>query len=104
MNSLRELDPQRTPARRAGALPRAEALPALVTREVPGNPAGAVRIREADSARQVYELWHTAGVLPGSCRGPAGVLPRRRGAVRAVDADRVERTGNGGRGCTAWVN
>jgi hypothetical protein len=64
MNALRELDPQRTPARCAGALPRVESLPDPADREVPGNPASAARIREADAARQVYELWHTAGILP----------------------------------------
>ena len=64
MNDLREFDPWRIVARRAGATACAEAFPDLMTRAAPGNPARAARVREAGKARQVYELWDTARVPP----------------------------------------
>ena len=77
MDHLRELNPLRTVTRhavrrRAGALPRLSALPGLVTREAPGNPAGAAGVREADTARPVFELWDTAGALPADAAAPCG--------------------------------
>ena len=85
MNALRELDPQRTVAHRAGARPRLESPLDPATREVPGKPAGAARVREADAARQVYELWHTAGVLPVGAAAPCGRVTPTGSSERGVE-------------------
>jgi hypothetical protein len=63
MNALRELDPQRTPARRVGA----------------------ARIREADTVRRVYELWHTAGVLPVGAAASCGRVTPVGSSGRGVE-------------------
>jgi len=57
-----------------------EVLADITTRAVPGNATLAVRVREANTARHVYELWDTAGVLPACadalCEQVARVLER----------------------------
>ena len=76
MNDLRELDPPRAMARRASAIACAEAFPGPVTHAVPENPPRATRVREADTARRVYELWDTAGVPPAGAEAPSGRVTR----------------------------
>lgn len=52
----------------------------ITTRAFPENHALAGRVREANTARHVYELWDSAGVLPGCadalCEQVARVLER----------------------------
>lgn len=52
----------------------------LTTRTVPGNAALAAAVREANTARHVYELWDARGVLPecadALCEQVARVLER----------------------------
>jgi cobalt-precorrin-5B (C1)-methyltransferase len=64
----------------------------LTTRAFPEKPALAAAVREANTARHVYELWDTAGALPACanalCEQVARVLERFAqvecgGAVRA---------------------
>jgi len=85
MNDLRELDPQRTLTRCASATACAEAFPGLVTHAVPGNPQRATRVRKADTARQVYELWDTAGAPPAGAETPSGWVTRVGSSARGEE-------------------
>ena len=85
MNDLRELDPQRTLTRCASAIARAAAFPGLVTHAVPEKPPRATRVREADSARQVYELWDTAGAPPAGAEAPSGRVTRVGSSARGEE-------------------